>query len=194
MPCPTGPAGWLHPAEQGPAAQHCQGRPRLLPSLARGVPPLTCRCVPLSAAPQIYYMLAQGERPDIPPLEELPGPDRHRLAASYDDYTQLLRSVPCPAAVTACMRRMACRGGAVAPWQAAGPGTPPTADAGPFCGLPPCRDCWAEAPADRPGFAEVVPRLRAMLERLGSSACAATPLPVSAANSRGVTVPTPTGS
>ena len=51
-----------------------------------------------------------------------------------------------------------------------------------------CRDCWAEAPAGRPGFAEVVPRLRAMLEGQGSGASSA---PTSAPGSRCMP-PTPT--
>lgn len=29
-----------------------------------------------------------------------------------------------------------------------------------------CRDCWAQEPGDRPSMAEVVPRLRALLEGL----------------------------
>ncbi|KAL4422525.1 hypothetical protein ABPG75_008722 [Micractinium tetrahymenae] len=100
----------------------------------------------VSGAVQIYYRLVQGERPDIPPLEELPGPDRDCLAASYADYTQLMR------------------------------------------------ECWAEAPADRPGFAEVVPRLRAMLEGLGSGQYGASSAPTSTVGSRGMNVATPTGS
>ncbi|KAL4420131.1 hypothetical protein ABPG77_000304 [Micractinium sp. CCAP 211/92] len=33
----------------------------------------------------------QGERPDIPPLAQLPGPDPHLLALSYEPYCQLIR-------------------------------------------------------------------------------------------------------
>ncbi|KAL4419987.1 hypothetical protein ABPG75_007085 [Micractinium tetrahymenae] len=40
---------------------------------------------------QIIYQLMQGGQPEIPPLEELPGPDPQLLAGSYKPYCHLIR-------------------------------------------------------------------------------------------------------
>jgi hypothetical protein len=64
---------------------------------------------------QVRREVLDGRRPELPALEELPGPDNAAFG-QLDVYCQLVR------------------------------------------------DCWAQNPAERPTFADIVPRLGAMLE------------------------------
>ena len=100
---------------------------------------------PRLCLPQIRRLVLDGQRPEVPPQHELPGPDTARWEG-LPDYLQLMR---CAALlVNAFVERLL-------------PLAVPHVT-GPFC--PPCRrDCWAQEPHARPPFSQVVARLGALL-------------------------------
>lgn len=105
---------------------------------------------------QIRRWVLDGLRPELPALHALPGPDPAPLPG-HDEYCQLLRSdtrapnapgnLPTCAHVCVCHRvsRIAAEACRRLP-----------------AGV--CRECWAQAPSERPTFSQIVPRLSALLD------------------------------
>ena len=109
-----------------------------------GVPPL-----------RIIQLVTRGQRPELPPLGDLPGTSTAD-AASLEAYCQLMR---CAGAAVVAEER----------WLLAMPplSAPLSLLASP---CPPCSsECWAQVPADRPSMDSVVRRLRGLLEQAGAA-------------------------
>ena len=101
-------------------------------------------------------LVRSGSRPDIPPLDQLPGPSPAGCPG-MEDYMQLIRW-----AAAGNLALLSAQASALQPpAQPALSGTPTDM---------PRRDCWAQDPAQRPGFASIAPRLHALLEQLGYGA------------------------
>ena len=109
-----------------------------------------------------HHVLAGG-RPELPPREELPGPDTAGWEG-LDEYCQLMQCVGAggwrgclPTAGAGAQH--SCTGRAFAS------NPPTTASVAPACRS----DCWAQRPEDRPTMSDVVARLRALLGEDGAS-------------------------
>lgn len=166
--CPLGGAGKGAAKAQARTATLPPTHPPTHPPTTQVLWELLAWRLPWAGAGLNFFQLAQavvrGERPPVPPRQQLPGPGAAAFAG-LDDYCVLMRCVG--------------GWGALAGWWVGwAAGRPADAAAAartghrrshvmspiflPMLTHPHCSECWAHDPSQRPGFAAIVPRLAAL--------------------------------